>query len=94
MPLEPNCVHIDPDSELARFLDEVGEVPVLLEKNGKLYHLTEEKAADLWAGYDPEKAQAALKQMAGSWADIDVDTLIADIYRARAECSRPITRPT
>jgi hypothetical protein len=90
---EPNRIRIKPESELARFLDEVGETPVLLEKNGKLYRLTEEKEEDIWTGYDAEKAKAALKRVAGSWADIDVDKLIAEIYRAREEGSRPITRP-
>jgi hypothetical protein len=94
---EPHRVRIDPDSELARLLDEVGEMPVLLEKNGKLYRLTEEtteeKTDNLWAHYDPEKARAALRRVAGSWADIDVDILIADLYRAREEGSRPSTRP-
>ena len=93
MLLEPNRVRIEPDSEVARFLDGVGEMPVLLEKNGKIYRLTEEKKEALWAGYDPEKARAALKRVAGSWADIDADKLITDIYRAREEGSRPSTRP-
>jgi hypothetical protein len=90
---EPHRIRIEPDSELARFLDEVGETPVLLEKNGKLYRLAEEPETDLWANYDPEKARAALKRVAGSWADIDVHKLIADLYRAREEGSRPSTRP-
>jgi hypothetical protein len=88
-----NRIHIEQDSEIARFLDEVGEMPVLLEKNGKFYRLTEETKEDIWAGYDAEEAKAALKRVAGSWADVDVDKLIAEIYRAREEGSRPITRP-
>ena len=90
---KPNRIRVTPDSELARFLDELEETPVLLEKNGKLYRITEEPGEDIWAGYDPEKARAALEKVAGSWADIDKDKLIAEIYRARDEGSRPITRP-
>jgi len=36
---------------------------------------------------------AAFHRAAGSWADIDTDTLIEDIYRARGEGTRPIDRP-
>ena len=35
----------------------------------------------------------ALAETAGSWADIDTEALIADIYRAREEGSRPVDRP-
>jgi hypothetical protein len=86
-------IHIEPNSELDHFLDGVGVTPVLLEKDGKLYRLEEERGEDLWAGYDPEKAAAALNEVAGSWADIDTDMLIADIYRAREAGSRPTNRP-
>lgn len=36
---------------------------------------------------------AAFRSAVGSWADIDTDTLIEDIYRARGEGTRPIDRP-
>ena len=38
-------------------------------------------------------ARAALDRVTGSWADIDVDKLIAGLYRARDEGSRPVDRP-
>jgi hypothetical protein len=37
---------------------------------------------ELWSGYDPKKVIAALAAAAGSWADIDTDTMITDLYRA------------
>ena len=52
-----------------------------------------EEGEDIWAGYDPEAVRRALRETAGSWADIDADILIADIYRAREEGSRPLGRP-
>ena len=52
-----------------------------------------EKAEDIWVGYDPEKVIEALAKTAGSWSDIDADALVASIYRAREEGSRPATRP-
>jgi hypothetical protein len=44
---------------------------------------------DIWAGYDPEKVKEALKHTAGSWADLDTDSLIAELYEARSRGSRP-----
>jgi len=53
----------------------------------------EREREDIWADYDPEKVEEALAETAGSWADVDADALIADIYRAREEGSRPPIRP-
>ena len=44
-------------------------------------------------GYDPVKFRAPVKATAGSWAGIDADALIEDLYRAREEGSRPADRP-
>jgi hypothetical protein len=35
----------------------------------------------------------AFRAAAGGWADLDTDTLIDDIYRAREEGTRPERRP-
>lgn len=35
----------------------------------------------------------SFRRAAGSWADIDTDRLIRDIYRARRQGTRPSTRP-
>ncbi len=48
-----------------------------------------EEPTGLWAGYDPKLVEKALAETAGSWADIDPDALIAALYRAREEGSRP-----
>ena len=40
-----------------------------------------------------QTAYKAIQTLIGSWKDIDTDTLIAQIYRAREEGSRPPTRP-
>jgi len=45
------------------------------------------------SGYDANKAKAAILKNAGSWRDIETDALIALLYRAREEGSRPLTRP-
>jgi excisionase family DNA binding protein len=48
---------------------------------------------NIWAGYDAHKVDEALDETAGSWADMDTEKLIADLYRAREEGSRPDSRP-
>ena len=50
---------------------------------------SEDEKRALWAGYDPERARAALAKAAGSWSDIDTDELVDSIYRRREEGSRP-----
>ena len=82
MYIEPIRRHVELNSELACILEEMDEKPFLLEKDGELYRLVRETDDDIWARYDLEKVKAALKKTAGSWADIDVDELIADIYQA------------
>jgi hypothetical protein len=48
---------------------------------------------DIWAGYDPNAVEEAIRETAGSWSDVDPDALVAAIYRAREEGSRPPSRP-
>ena len=51
------------------------------------------EARDIWAGYDPEAVKEAIAKTAGSWADLDTEAIVADIYRAREQGSRPGSRP-
>ncbi|GIV79645.1 MAG: hypothetical protein KatS3mg050_4039 [Litorilinea sp.] len=88
MVTEPYRIRVKPDSELARLLDEIGDAPALLEKNGKLYRLTVEPVQDLWAGYSPQKARSALSKSAGALRGIDREELLADIHLARKQNSR------
>ncbi len=88
-------IKVAADSELARLLTEAGDLPLLLEKNGAVYRLEplERSCEDIFAGYDPEKVKKAIAATAGSWKDLDTEKLIAAIYWARKEGSRPATRP-
>ena len=43
--------------------------------------------------YDPDAVLAAIAETAGSWADVDIDNFIADVYAAREAGSRPAHRP-
>ncbi len=48
---------------------------------------------ETWAGYDAQQVKAAiLSHVAGSWADVDPDAFLADLYRARGEGARQATR--
>lgn len=85
MTTETKRIHIAPDSELARLLEEAGDVPLLLEKDGELYRLSREE--DIWAGYDPYKARTALLKSAGALRGVDRERLLNDIHQAREQNS-------
>ena len=87
MAAETKVINVAPESELGRFLEEIGEAPVVLEKDGERYVLAREDAHDIWAGYDPEKVRQALLQSAGALADIDRESLLSDIHAAREQNS-------
>ena len=82
---EPRRIQIEPDSELARLLDEVGDTPIYLEKDGELYRLA--KAEDIWAGYDPQRTRMALRKSAGALRGVDREELLKDIHLARQQDS-------
>lgn len=90
---ELNRISVPPDSELAHFLDKAGDTPLLLEKDGMLFRVTKEATVHEWEGYDPARVKAAILKTAGSWADIDTDAFMNQLYRAREDGSRPVTRP-
>jgi hypothetical protein len=79
------------DSELGKLVDEARRHPVLLEKDGAVYSLTPHSSDpdDLWAGYDPKKVREAIIDYGSSWAELDADAMIADVYEARKRGSRP-----
>jgi hypothetical protein len=86
----PKKIIVEPDSELARLLDEAAEQPLLLEKDGVRYRLDKEEA-DIWAGYDPDAALEGIRAAAGSWKDIDAEAFKAYIReRRKASSRRPV----
>ncbi len=92
----PKTIEVAADGELSRLLDEATTTPLVLVKGGVRYRLAREEWTEdeeLWAGYDPELVGQVLAETAGSWADLDTDKMIADLYRARDEGSRPANRP-
>ena len=93
MAAEPRTIKVEPGSELDRLLDVAGTEPVLLERDGIAYRLAREEPEDIWAGYDPEKVQEVVAEMAGSLSRAEADEMIANIYRWREEGSGPADRP-
>ncbi|MGI8553360.1 MAG: hypothetical protein ACR2PL_21630 [Dehalococcoidia bacterium] len=93
MTLDPTPRIIPSGRELENLIAAAAQSPVLFEKDGAVYRLSREDPNDDWSPYDPDQAIAALDETAGSWADLDIDDLIARLYRAREEGSRPSERP-
>lgn len=85
-------IHVDPGSELDRYLDDAADEPVMLERGGKLYRLTlVERTSDddLWSNYDPERALAGIRAAAGGWQGlVDAEELKRYIYERRRTANR------
>ncbi len=43
----------------------------------------------LWIEYDAQQVLSTLDNVAGKWADIDTDAMIAQVYTARERGSKP-----
>ncbi len=88
-------VKLTSESDLMRLLDEADlSSPVLLERRGVVYRLsTVNDGEEIDDEPDAEEVLRILDETVGSWADLDVDKMIEDIYRWRREGSRePIDR--
>jgi hypothetical protein len=86
-------IHVDPGSDLDRYLDDAAEAPVMLERDGQLYRLTLVERAtddDLWSSYDPERALAGIRAAAGGWQGlVDAEEFKRYIYERRRTANRP-----
>jgi hypothetical protein len=85
MYLQPKRIKVKPGSELARLLEEANQTPLLLEKDGVLYHLTTSSQEDIWKDYDPERVKAGLKKSAGALSGVDTKQLLLDIRQSREQ---------
>lgn len=94
MAAEREPIPVPGGSDLARLLDDAAGEPIRLEKDGVTYRLAPETNEDIWARYDAQGVLDALEQTAGTWPDSAADAIIAAIYRARDEGSRPTVQPS
>jgi hypothetical protein len=87
-------VKVTPESTVDELLDDADCEPIVVERNGVRYQVSRETdVEDIWEGWDQEKALRSLDEVAGTWSDYDTKTIIANLYQARIEGSRPIGRP-
>jgi hypothetical protein len=86
MATRARTLKVTDDSEIATLLDNANVKPVLLEKDGVVFRLS--RVDDEWPEPDPERVAKMLDEVVGSWADIDADALIAELYEARERGSR------
>lgn len=89
-------IRIPKDSTLREILDkaEASGETILLDTGTARYVVTREtlrviEGSDIWANYDPARAIAAIEAAAGSWSDVDVESVKAMLYQARDEGTRP-----
>lgn len=83
------AIAVDPTSDLGRALADSDEIAVVLVQGETRYRVVPEQA-DPWADYDPERLRASLRRVAGLFTAEEGDRIIASIYRARDEGTRPI----
>jgi hypothetical protein len=84
-------IPVTPETDLPKLLDDAAKGPVLLERDGELLRL--EREDDIAYEPDPVQVRQILDETVGSWADLDIDTIIAEHYEARRAGSRPPDRP-
>ncbi len=87
----PKPIRVTTEIDLPTLLDEAAKGPLLLERNEELFRLSRED--DIAYEPDPALVRRTLAATVGSWADLDVDRIITDIYDARRVGSRAPDRP-
>jgi hypothetical protein len=89
MAIERPTTKVSAETDLESLLDEAAKSPVLLEHRGILYQLSlDEDATSAKTNAEKEKELRVLDETIGSWADLDIDRIIHDIYEARRAGSR------
>jgi hypothetical protein len=71
-------IRVTSETDLPSLLDEAAKGPLLFERDGEVFRLA--LGDDIAYEPDPERVRQILAETAGSWADLDIDAIIADIY--------------
>ena len=90
MPDERKPIRVTTETDLPRLLDDAAKGPLLLERDGEMFRLARED--DIAYEPNPALVRQMLAATAGSWADMEVEDVIADLYEARRAGSRPPER--
>ena len=85
MVAEPKVIPVDPDSDLAKLVDQAENESVVLERNGRRFRIVREDAFDPFANYDPERVLAAFEHAAGVFDGMDVEWLKAELRAQRGQ---------
>ena len=91
MATAPKTVRVTAETALPELLDDAARAPIILDRDGERFRLSRDE--DIAYEPDPEYVRATLAATLGSWADLDVDEMIREIYEARQAGSRPFDRP-
>jgi hypothetical protein len=99
MVAKATTIRVDPDSELARIVEQAAERPIRLRLGDAVFRLEREDRPDrpdadpstsVWDGYDPEAARAGILAAAGGWRGlVDGEELKAYIRERRKTKNRP-----
>ena len=87
----PKPIRVTTETDLLTLLAGAAKGPLLLERDGELFRLARED--DIAYEPDPALVRRMLAATAGSWVDLDIDDVIADIYEVRRAGSRSPNRP-
>ena len=87
----PKTVRVTAETALPELLDDAARQPMILERDGERFRLSRDE--DIAYEPDPEGVRAMLAVTAGSWADLDSDTMIPEMYEAREAGSRSLDPP-
>jgi hypothetical protein len=88
----PKPMPVTDATTLTAVLDEAAGTPVRLERNGVVFRVSREEE-DVWAGYDPERVRAGLRDVAGLITPAEAARMKELVSRGREEGTRPLTRP-
>ena len=88
MAAEPKVIRVPPGSELDGIIEEATKTTIVLERNGRRFRLVREEETEPFAQYDPERARAALKRVAGMFEGIDTEALKAELREQRGQDSQ------
>lgn len=88
MAAELKVIPVPPDSELAEIVDQAAYAPIVLERDGRRFRLVRDDEPEPLPSYDPERARAALKRVAGLFAGVDTEVLKAELREQRGQDSQ------
>lgn len=87
-------VKVTPESTADELLDDADREPVVVERNGVRYLVSRAKDdKDLWADVDADRSFQILDEVVGTWSAYDTEKIIANLYEAREQGTRPSDRP-